>query len=396
MKDTTSIMASTGYEIVRYDPAFKAEILHLQTELWGKDPALNGQYFEWKYENNPYIGDAMPIYVALHQGKVVAMRGYFSAEWIFDGRRLPHCLSAADAFVHPDHRRRGLFNELTTLAQQDLPVAFVLILSAGPSSMSVPGYLKLGWQQIGAWQGAMYRAPVRQASVPVATAVSPHLGQRIFNRVARPLTRLLASEQATGVFPKLDETFRREQKRYRGHLQVEAVASAQDMAQLAARLRRTGRFHHVRDESYFAWRFQNPFCQYRFLYWQDGGLQGYLVLQQWIKRHRTLVNIVDWEFADADVLEKLLQAAVHLTDAEKITFWGVDLPAETERRLQKTGFHGAQADANGALPEDVPYRSPILLKTVNEERIKDAWGINWDELSDISNWDFRGVASDYY
>jgi GNAT superfamily N-acetyltransferase len=395
-------MTPSEYEIVRYEPAFKAEILHLQTELWGKDAALNGQYFEWKYENNPYIVDAMPIYVALHQGQVVAMRGYFSAEWIFGGRRLPHCLSAADAFVHPDHRRRGLFNELTIKAQEDLPVALVLILSAGPSSMSVPGYLKLGWQQIGAWQGAMYRAPVRQASVQAATATSPHLGQRIFNRVARPLTRLLAPDQKTGVFPKLDETFRSEKKRYRGHLQVEAVASAQAMAQLAARLNRNDQIHHVRDEAYFAWRFQNPFCQYRFLYWQDEGLQGYLVLQQWIKRHRNLVNIVDWEFTSAEVLENLLQAVVQLTDAEKITFWGVELPEATERRLEKTEFHFAQANAGtigadiGALTEDAPYRSPILLKTVNAERIKDAWGINLDQLSDISNWDFRGVASDYY
>jgi hypothetical protein len=35
-----------NYEIVRYHPDLKAEIIKLQTHLWGPDLILNASYFE--------------------------------------------------------------------------------------------------------------------------------------------------------------------------------------------------------------------------------------------------------------------------------------------------------------------------------------------------------------
>jgi hypothetical protein len=68
------------YELIRYDPRFKDQILSLQTALWSEDLAMNAAYFEWKYERNPYL-DPPLIYLGLHDGKVVGMRGMMGARW---------------------------------------------------------------------------------------------------------------------------------------------------------------------------------------------------------------------------------------------------------------------------------------------------------------------------
>jgi hypothetical protein len=43
------------YEIVKYCPEFKQQVLKLQTHLWSPDVTVNSAYLEWKYERNPYM-----------------------------------------------------------------------------------------------------------------------------------------------------------------------------------------------------------------------------------------------------------------------------------------------------------------------------------------------------
>ena len=69
-----------NYEIVKYHPEFKRQVVELQRHLWGPDVALNAAYLEWKYERNPYL-DGPHIYLALCGGLVVGMRGWFGCKW---------------------------------------------------------------------------------------------------------------------------------------------------------------------------------------------------------------------------------------------------------------------------------------------------------------------------
>ncbi len=73
------------YELLKYRPELKEQILKLQTHLWSlwsPDLALNRAYFEWKYDQNPYIDQPL-IYVALCNGEVVGMRGLMGAACSF-------------------------------------------------------------------------------------------------------------------------------------------------------------------------------------------------------------------------------------------------------------------------------------------------------------------------
>ena len=69
------------------------------------------------------------------------------------------------------------------------------------------------------------------------------------------------------------------------------------MAELAERIGYDGRIRHVRDEQYFSWRFQNPLSEYRFLFWDNGRLDGYLVLYRKVypPGNDELAYIVDWD-----------------------------------------------------------------------------------------------------
>ena len=55
------------YEIVKYCPEFKKQVVQLQTYLWSSDVALNAAYLEWKYEHNPYM-KAPFIHLAVSEG----------------------------------------------------------------------------------------------------------------------------------------------------------------------------------------------------------------------------------------------------------------------------------------------------------------------------------------
>ena len=92
------------YEVVTYRPEFRRQILQLQTYLWNPDTAVNSAHLRWKHENNPYLEEPR-IYLVLHKGKVVAMRGFCGAKWEVGerGHRIV-APSSGDLVIAPDHR----------------------------------------------------------------------------------------------------------------------------------------------------------------------------------------------------------------------------------------------------------------------------------------------------
>ena len=68
------------YAVERYRPEHKARVVELQSALWGSDTALNTAYFEWKYEQNPYL-DAPLVYLLRAGDEIIGMRGFFGGCW---------------------------------------------------------------------------------------------------------------------------------------------------------------------------------------------------------------------------------------------------------------------------------------------------------------------------
>jgi GNAT superfamily N-acetyltransferase len=235
----------TDYEIVRYDPGLKAEIIKLQTHLWGPDLALNNSYFEWKYEKNPYLKEPL-IYLAMHKGKAIGMRGFSGVQWQcgvpvqrFNG------LYADDMVIAPEHRRRGLMSKIMTSAFEELTVTeyeYVFNLSAGDvtllSSLDM-GWRSAGWLQPMRWsslRARVWRGLLRRA------VRSPFVSGRLARLGSTRSRRSLKDADLTRVNRVLQHT---------PNISMRDSPRCLEMADLVERIGDTARITHARNREYF-------------------------------------------------------------------------------------------------------------------------------------------------
>lgn len=122
------------------------EVLRLslgETQLLQRTKEL----FTWKHLDNPF-GESI-LLVAEHSGAIVAMRALM--RWVLQtpGGSELNCLRPVDTATHPDFRRRGLFRRLTMEALEQARSEGVHVVFNTPNQESRPGYLKMGWQDVG-------------------------------------------------------------------------------------------------------------------------------------------------------------------------------------------------------------------------------------------------------
>ena len=113
---------------------------------WGDDPR-NAALFAWKHDENPF--GASPIWLALDGTRIVAVRTFM--QWRFQrGSDLLKVARAVDTATDADYQGRGLFTELTTVGIAELTAQGYDFIFNTPNDQSRPGYLKLGWRDVGA------------------------------------------------------------------------------------------------------------------------------------------------------------------------------------------------------------------------------------------------------
>ena len=112
---------------------------------WGDD-ARHGALFTWKHLENPW--GPSPAWVALDAGRVVAFRTFMRWRFRLGDRRVA-AARAVDTATHPDYQGRGLFSRLTREALDSLRSESVEFVFNTPNNQSRPGYLKLGWTEVG-------------------------------------------------------------------------------------------------------------------------------------------------------------------------------------------------------------------------------------------------------
>jgi hypothetical protein len=368
-------MTSHDYQVITYDSRYDDQIVLLQSHLWGNDTALNADYLDWKYKRNPYVESPL-IYLTLFQGKVVGMMGMVGSLWEA-GQPLQSfkCLCAADLVIDPAHRKRGIFKlqwvlTLDDLAQRNFPYIFILSGHEYSSKITV----LIGWRSIGGLR-KMQRVHYEKDLV--------RAGRRRLSKIA-----FLSGVNLYKPFDPLDRWANGGTEDRR--LTLSDTPMVEEMSDLVNRIGSDGRVRHVRDEAYFSWRYQNPLADYRFLYWREKRLMGYLVLQSSIHpiRNQTWANIVDWEATDTNVKTNLLQAAIEYGKFNDLGVWAAHLGEATQSLLTESGFrYFDTADS------EVPY--PTVLVRPIEEGIPDReWVLADRSLLELGNWDVRGIYSD--
>ena len=385
-----------GYEIVKYRPEFRNQILELQTHMWSPNLETNAAYLSWKYYDNPFI-DSSIIYLALHEGQVVGMRAMFGTCWQ-GGRpnKVMCCLSDADAVIHPEHRRRGLLERMTAMTLADLSHSdyeYVFTLSA--NQFSSAHNLKLGWRSVGFLQPAHRQAQrgedshVRRLvrSVPVLPSAYRRLRGYIDGGISRSSVHL-------SPFAALDNTSIRTRQDTLTHILLQKEPKPDAMAELVERIGDDGRIRHVRDQRFFAWRFQNPLSEYRCFFWEGDRLEGYLILQIPIGADEgEWITIVDWEATSMQVRADLLRAAIQWGNFGTLTVWTATLQDEAKKLLQENGFHLLEEAES---PTQAPYQPSLLVRSILSHKLQSDWMLGDRRLLDMSNWDLRAIYSDNF
>ncbi len=356
-----------AYDVVAYAPELAPQIAQLQTHLWSPDAARNAAYLRWKYSHNPYLDEGL-IRLAIHDGQVVAMRGLFGALWEVGDAAPPHLLPYADDFVvAPAHRNRGIAHRVMTAvldAGAERGLLFAVGLSAGP--VTFVNSLATGWRAAGSFQ-SVWRHP------------SPGRLQRRVYALARRIGLDRERPRPSRLFDRLD----RRGRRAAGRISLAREPRPREMAELIRRLPWDGRIRHVRDEAYLAWRLRNPLHVYRFLFRDEGGVQGYLVLSD--HPEPGSVNIADWEAVDDRVRAGLLDAALRGGRFRHVHAWTAGASPPIQALLHARGFVGA--------PTGGVRGGGLLVRRLGEADPGAAWMIGNREALRIANWDLRILYS---
>jgi GNAT superfamily N-acetyltransferase len=104
-------------------------------------------FLRWKHLGNPY-GES-PMWLAEADGRIVGFRAFL--RWRFrraDGTTV-RAVRAVDTATVPEHQGRGIFTRLTLGALDELREDGVDLVFNTPNTNSLPGYLKMGWQEVG-------------------------------------------------------------------------------------------------------------------------------------------------------------------------------------------------------------------------------------------------------
>lgn len=376
------------YEILRYRPEHRDQVIELQKHLWSSDSRRNSAYFAWKYEQNPFLNEIL-VYLAFLRGEIVGMRGLFGSKWEAGLPRQESLMFCADDLViSPEHRNRGLFTQMMNAALAELAATregYALTLSGGLTT--VLGSLTMGWKTIGTMQpvGLESKSPGKLQRLGASINTSIKKIPFFWRFAESHWIPAFAKEERFG---QLDANARRS-PRGEGSVWIEREAKPEAMAGLVAALHYDGRIRHVRDARYFAWRFRNPLHEYRFLYAGSSRLTGYLVLRRSLSdlHDRVRVHISDWEATEVNVAAALLRAAVSWGQFSRLATWTATLSNESRRILSQAGF----------VPFDVNLTARgcpcVLVRPLRPEKSEAGWTFAEKKLLDLSNWSLRMLYS---
>lgn len=406
-------METKKYRIVKYRPEFKKQLLKIQAHLWGENQSLRAAYLDWKYNRNPYV-DETYIYVALYGEQVVGMVGVFGVRWIIGhpGRTFPG-LCFSDLVILPDHRSQNLFQKLMQFALDDLSGTnydYVFDLSSAPHVALV--LLMQGWRRI------YLQSAIRRID-PVASTVQMPENKRkkswiilaylqfrsyaskfpilapAYHKLHKRAKHQLSffSEKKYSRFADLDRNAM--QIKTNPHVFLSKTSRSRAMAELAARIETDGHIRHVKDEQYFNWRFQNPLSDYRFLFWENGRLEGYFVLYTKLGPHNddAWAYIVDWEATSIAVWKDLLRALIQWGSFKELFLWSQTLPEDVKTLLKESGF--TFIEKTGSMYQEVRGEN-ILVKPLCQQEQKTDLVLAGRNLLEPRNWDLRMIYSDAY
>jgi GNAT superfamily N-acetyltransferase len=172
----------------------------LQSSLGWVPDEQYAAFYTWKHHANPF--GRSPAWIAVDGDRIVGLRVWLRWRFVERERRW-EAVRAVDTATHPEYQGRGIFRRLTTSSLDVLRQRGVAHVFNTPNEQSRPGYLKMGWEQVGTLPiGVRFRSPVAAAravrarvpadkwSLPTEAGEPATVALRDGQRVAELLARL--------------------------------------------------------------------------------------------------------------------------------------------------------------------------------------------------------------
>lgn len=246
------------------------------------------EFFAWKHERNVF--GTSPGWVAVVEGRIVGFRTFLRWEFEHPDGRIRRAVRAVDTATAPDQQGRGIFRRLTLAAIDDLRSVGVDFVFNTPNDKSRPGYLKMGWTQVG--------------RLPMAARVMRLAG------VSRMLRSRVAAERwsaPVGAGVPAPEVL--------GDPRIEL---------LLTRLHRTGALRTHRTHAYLRWRYGHPPLGYRAIAADGDPASGVVVFRVRRRGAATEVAVSDVLVPEGapDTEVQLLREVVQCTAADYAVILG--------------------------------------------------------------------------
>lgn len=148
------------------------EVLDLMRASLGEPPLLQRtqELFRWKHVDNPF-GRSITL-VAVEDGRIVGLRAFMRWDLSTSSGETLRCVRAVDTATHPEYQRRGIFRRLTEECVEVATADGIDMVFNTPNEKSKPGYLKMGWQEVGPI-GALVRPSIHMLSKNPGQSLEP-------------------------------------------------------------------------------------------------------------------------------------------------------------------------------------------------------------------------------
>ena len=211
---------------------------------WTEDDP-NEAFFEWKHDDNPF--GPSPTWVAEDgAGNLVGLRTFLRWRFRRSDDTTINAVRAVDTATHPDWQGRGIFSRLTLGALDDLRDDGVDCVFNTPNDNSRPGYLKLGWREVG--------------KVPVSVRLA---GLRSIPKLAGARTAAEMWSEECSV----------------GRPASEALADHDAVEALLARIGNGSRISTDRTPAFLQWRYRFAPLRYRAVTLGRGSADGLVIFR---------------------------------------------------------------------------------------------------------------------
>lgn len=277
--------APDGVEFRRAGESDRAAILDVLRVSLGRE--VDDRYealFAWKHSENAF--GTSPAWIACDGDRIAGFRTLMRWEFLA-GDRVIRAVRAVDTATHPDYQGRGIFTRLTLHALDELAAEGVEFVFNTPNDQSRPGYLKMGWREVGT----------------LPTAVRPTRWHRVA-RIAK--ARVPADRWSTPSAAGLPAA------------EVLADAPAID-ALLARRAPNSGLATNVTGD-FLRWRFGTPLLGYRALPASTGvrdGLAIFRIRARGSAREAALVALLT-PAGDRPGAARLVRGLARIADADYV------------------------------------------------------------------------------